>query len=57
VSFGARVESIQAMRRARWILVVCPGFRVDVYGTMGERNDEGETKKEMNGKRIDRSGS
>jgi hypothetical protein len=46
---GLRVELIQAMKRTRRILVVCPGYRVDAYCyRMGERNDAGETDK-MNG--------
>jgi hypothetical protein len=41
---GLDLESIQAMKRTRRILVARPGSRVDVYCyTMGERNDEGET--------------
>jgi hypothetical protein len=34
------------MKRTRRILVARPGFRVDVYCyTMGERNDESETRR------------
>jgi hypothetical protein len=33
VSVGARPESIKAMKRTRWILVMCPGSRVDAYVT------------------------
>jgi hypothetical protein len=43
-SFGARMESIQAMKRTRRILVARPGSRVDAYCyRICEKNDEDET--------------
>jgi hypothetical protein len=51
-SVGARPESIQAMKRTRWILVARPGSRVDVYDIQWVRRMMEVKHKEMNGKRI-----
>jgi hypothetical protein len=49
VSVGARPESIQGMKRTRWILVVHPGSRVDAYVTQWVREMMKVKREEMNG--------